>query len=96
MPAGRMPIRDAGCRCTVQGISQVDISGMGSTVGIVDLQSMFDQLYKSGKKPDESILDELMVLVKTKNYVPNKLDAKYRAALLREYKSYCHSIEQRI
>lgn len=89
MAVGRGMIGQSGCGCSVYGVSQVDISGVGHTVGIVGLQIILQQLHDAGRAADESVQDELLALVKARNYVLRSLEPKYRAALLREYALLC-------
>lgn len=90
MAAGRGMIGQSGCGCNVYGVSQVNVSGDGYTVGIVGLQAILRQLHDAGCPPDEpSVPDELLGLVKARNCVPHSLEPKYRAALSREYAAFC-------
>jgi hypothetical protein len=70
-------------------IVQVDIFGDGSTIGLMGLMEIFEQLYLMGRAPDASAQNELMKMVAAKNYVPCSAEAVYGAALLREYAIFC-------
>jgi hypothetical protein len=67
----------------------VDIRGDGRTVGLVGLEAAFEQLYALGFGPDDPIQDELLAMVKARNYVPRAAEEAYKAALLREYAAFC-------
>ncbi len=57
-------------------------------IGLVGLDELFEQLVKSGTKPNQKLADELLPEVKRLNYVPPQAENDYREALLREYKIY--------
>ncbi len=65
--------------------------GEGHTVGIMGLNVVFEQLLAMGRKPDEASDEELVGMVRAqKNYIVSKseIEAKYAAALRREYASF--------
>ena len=70
-------------------IVQVDIFGDGSTIGLMGLTEIFEQLYLLGRAPDASVQDELVKMVAARNYVPRSTEAAYGAALVREYARFC-------
>jgi len=70
-------------------VTQVAIDDRGSTVGIVGLKQVFEQLYTMERKPKADACDELLAMVKTRNYVPPSAEEQYKAALLREYAVFC-------
>jgi hypothetical protein len=76
-------------------VTQVAIDDRGFTVGIIGLKQIFEQLYTMGRKPEAGIRDELLAMVKTRNYVPPSAEERYKAALLREYTAFCASKETR-
>ena len=51
-------------------VIQVAIDGRSFTVGIVGLKQVFEQLYTMGRKPEDGVCDELLAMVKTRNYIP--------------------------
>jgi len=67
-------------------IVQVDIFGDGSTIGLMGLTEIFEQLYLMGRAPDASAQNELVKIVAACNYVPRQAEALYGAALLRDAK----------
>ncbi|MCL4396476.1 MAG: NAC family transcription factor [Chloroflexi bacterium] len=69
-------------------IVQVDLFGDGRIIGLVALNQILEQLYTLGRPPDTSVQDELLKRVAAKNYVPNKDEPIYRAALGREYANF--------
>ena len=86
----------AGCCCGGNAqITRVAIDHSGLAVGIVGLRQVFEQLYVMGRKPDPGVGDELLAMVKTRNYVPSSAEEQYKTALLREYAAFCASKETR-
>ena len=76
-------------------VTQVAIDDRGFTVGIIGLKQVFEQLYAMGRKLEAAVCDELLAMVKTRNYVPPSAEERYKAALLREYAAFCASKEIR-
>jgi hypothetical protein len=72
-------------------VTQVAIDDRGFTVGIVGLKQIFEQFYAMGREPQDGIRDELLAMVKSRNYVPPLAEERYKAALLREYAALCAS-----
>jgi hypothetical protein len=64
-------------------------------VGIVGLRQIFEQLAAMGRRPAGDTADELLAMVKVRNYVPSSADEEYRTALLREYAAFQASREAR-
>jgi hypothetical protein len=93
---GPMMWRTAGCCGGGDAeLTQVAIDDRGFTVGIVGLKQVFGQLYIMGRKPEAKVRDELLAMVKTRNYVPPSAEERYKAALLREYAAFYASKEAR-
>jgi hypothetical protein len=86
--------RTAGC-CDGRDaeVTQVAIDDTGFAVGIVGLKHVFEQLHAMGRKPEDGVRDELLAMVKTRNYVPPSAEERYKTALLREYAAFCASKE---
>ena len=76
-------------------VVQVDIFGDGSTVGLMGLTEIFEQLHMMGRAPSASAQDELVKMVAARNYVPRSAEAIYGAALLREYAAFCEQKQGR-
>ena len=58
-------------------------------IGLVGLDEIFEELYKSNLKPDEKIKSRLVDSARKENYIPPKQEAVYSESLLREYSLYC-------
>ena len=86
--------RTAGC-CGGRDaeVTQVAMDDRGFTVGIIGLKQIFEQLYTMGRKPKAGVCDELLAMIKTRNYVPPSAEERYKAALLREYAAFCATKE---
>lgn len=80
--------RRAGC-CGGQGARVRQIEVAGFTVGLLGIDSIFEQLYARGRRSENSVGDELLAVVATRNYIPKGVEEKYKRALLREYASFC-------
>ena len=75
-------------------IVQVDVFGDGSTVGLMGLTEILEQLYLMERALDASVQDELVKMVAARNYVPRNAEAVYGAALVREYAIFCTKKKQ--
>lgn len=78
------------CPGRISGVTQVQLGG-GHTVGLVGLDTVFERLFAVGKTPDEITDAEWVRMVRSaRNYIPFKsaIEAKYAAALRREYHSF--------
>jgi hypothetical protein len=63
----------------------------GHTVGLMGLGTVFEQLLMMGRKPDQATDAELLAMVRArKNYISPQpsIEAKYAAALRREYAAF--------
>lgn len=61
----------------------------GRLVGLNRLYEVFDELYNSGKRPEDLSVDELLEMIEFYNYIPPGLEEEYKKALLKEYRIYC-------
>lgn len=76
-------------------IVQVDIFGDGSTIDLMGLTEIFEQLYLLRRAPNASVQDELVKMVAARNYVPRSAEAFYGAALVRAYAAFCEQKQGR-
>jgi NAD-dependent dihydropyrimidine dehydrogenase PreA subunit len=60
----------------------------GKQTGIVGMDEIFQELYQAGKRPDESLKEELLNRLKDKNYIPPAKEETYASAFLQEYKRF--------
>jgi hypothetical protein len=49
----------------------------------------FEYFYAEGREPSPDLAEELLVVIKARNYVAPSAEHKYKAALLREFDAYC-------
>jgi NAD-dependent dihydropyrimidine dehydrogenase PreA subunit len=60
----------------------------GNLVGLVGLDEVFEQFFKSDIKPTQKLGEKLLVEIKRLNYIPAKAEKDYREALSGEYRIY--------
>ena len=66
--------------------------GEGHSVGLMSLNSVFEQLRAMGRNPEEVTDEELLGMIRAqKNYITPRpaIEATYAAALRREYATFC-------
>lgn len=81
-----------GQMCTCGGdqeITQIDVLGNGTTIGLAGVRQAFKRLYAAGVAPDEEAGEELLAMIRALNYVPGSAEPQYKAALLRAYAAFC-------
>lgn len=74
-------------------LKQINIGG--NQVGLSDLDEVFEQVGEIGIKDDEHLKNLLFEKVKSKNYVPPKMEDIYKEALLEEYKVFTGELKVR-
>jgi uncharacterized metal-binding protein len=84
----------ATCSCG-SGIPVQKVSIGGQEVTLVALPLLFEQMQEAGKLPSESTARELLDMAKIYNPIPEGAEDAYAAAILCEYRAYCHK-EQRV
>ena len=80
---------DTGACCpqAVSGVTQLKLGGEGQTVGVMGLDTVFEQLLAMGRAPDEVSDAELLDMVRAaRNYIPSRRRA-YRAFRGRQTRS---------
>jgi len=73
-------------------VTRVAIDDRGFTVGIVGLKQVFEQLSTMGRKPEAGVRDELLAMVKTRNYVPPSAEERYNICRI-AYQGQDHRVE---
>ncbi len=76
------------CRSDAATVRQVDLFGDRRMIGLFGLDLAFRQVYAMGKPPGEAVAQELLAMIKTENYVPPSMAARYAAGLLRLYSRF--------
>ena len=84
----REPVQ-ATCSCG-SGIPVQKVSIGGQEVTLIALPLLFEQMRAAGKLPSESAARELVATVKIYNPIPQGAEDAYAAAIMREYRAYCH------
>ncbi|RJQ39334.1 MAG: thioredoxin family protein [Nitrospiraceae bacterium] len=69
-----------------EDISMVNVSG--DRVGMIGLKDIFNDIKEKGITDQETIKHELIQRVKSKNYITEKFEVEYAAALFREYRRF--------
>jgi hypothetical protein len=59
-----------------------------ATIGLAKLDRVFEQLYNSGKSPDDVDGEEIVDLASFYNYIPADAVGAYAGALVREYNRF--------
>jgi len=60
-------------------------------VGLFGLKEAFDRFRAEGREPSAALAEDLLAAIREHNYVSRtqKVEEEYKAALLREYGTYC-------
>ncbi|MCX5803881.1 MAG: hypothetical protein NTU69_10200 [Proteobacteria bacterium] len=66
----------------------------GSQAGVIGLDSIFDDAYREGKKPEPSVANELVDRLSEKNYIPSSQRSQYEAVVLKEYQKFFEAREK--
>ena len=83
----------APCACATQiPVSHIDVAGR--QVEMFALMAIFDQFYRDGKRPGDTIGHELLDAIRIYNQVPDSDVAATQAALEREFAQFCDRREQ--
>jgi hypothetical protein len=72
-----------------QGDDVTQIKVSGSPVGIIALKAaLADMAEEYADKPDREVVEELLIRLSKKNYIPEKVRENYAKAFLREFKKF--------
>ncbi len=72
-----------------QGDDVTQIKVGGSPVGIMGLKAVLEDMAEEyGDKPDREAVEELLIRLSKKNYIPEKVKENYAKAFLREFKKF--------
>ncbi len=79
------------CLPNVDGVTYLKVGPRGATIGMMNLNAVFKQLFSLGRRPDEATDAELLSLARRFNYIPAGPDvaADYAVALHRAYAAFC-------
>ena len=79
------------CLPNGEGLTYLKVGPRGVTIGMMNLDAAFKQLFAMGRRPEEVTGTELLALARRFNYIPNRpnIEADYAAALRRAYTACC-------
>ena len=78
------------CLPNVDGVTYLKVGPRGITIGMMNLDAVFQQLVAMGRRPEETTDEELLSLARRFNYIPAapNVAADYAAALRRAYTAF--------
>ncbi len=78
------------CLPMADGLSYIKIGAQGHVVGMMNLETIFQQLWLMQRKPQDASDEELIGMARRFNYIPRKpaIEADYAEALRKAYKIY--------
>jgi hypothetical protein len=79
------------CPPRAEGITYLKIGPRRILVGMLGLETIFQQLYAMGRRPEEVTAAELISMARQFNYIPERptLEADYATALGEAYARFC-------
>jgi hypothetical protein len=85
------------CLPNRDGLTYLKVGPRGVTIGMVNLDAGFRQLFALGRRPEETTDDELLGRARRFNYIPDRptVAADYAAALRQAYAAFCARQERR-
>ena len=81
--------KDSGCGCCgtrIVSLRQVNVGGR--SIGIQGLDETFQEYFKKGRTPEDSIGNELVEDLKKLNFIADGTEEMYKKAFLTEYQRY--------
>lgn len=83
--------KGACCPPSVEGVTYLKIGSQQRTVGMMGLETVFQQLYALGRRPDTMTEAELIGMARKSNYIPHgaTTEAEYAVALREAYARFC-------
>lgn len=78
------------CLPSVDGVTYLKIGARQITVGVLGLDTIFQQLYAMERKPEETPDKELIGIVRKRNYISRnpEIESDYAAALRKAYAAF--------
>lgn len=78
-----------GCSCCApRDVKRTLVNIGGATIGLAKLDRVFEELYNSGKSPDDVDGEEIVDLASFYNHIPSDAVGAYAEALLKEYREF--------
>jgi hypothetical protein len=85
------------CLPNVEGITYIKIGPQNLTIGMRGLDTIFQQLFAKGRRPEEATDSELVEIARQFNWIANTpaVEADYAVALRRAYADFYASREKK-
>lgn len=79
------------CLPQVEGVTYLQVGPNKIIIGMMDLETVFQQLRALGRQPDETTDAELVDMARKFNYIPESapVEANYAIALREAYAHFC-------
>lgn len=79
------------CLPQVEGVTYLQVGPNKVILGMMGLETVFQQLQAIGRRPDETADTELVGMARKFNYIPESaaVEADYAAALREAYTRFC-------
>ena len=79
------------CLPNGEGLTYLKVGPRGVTIGMMNLDTAFKQLFAMGHRSEEVTDPELLGMARRFNYIPNgfNIEANYAVALRRAYAAFC-------
>ena len=89
-------ITDVTCPCNMPGIEAYRqlVFPDGGQVRVKGLDGIFEIAYWEGKRPDQSVANELVSQLSENNYIPSDGWSDYQAVVLTEYRKFFEAKEK--
>ncbi len=83
-----------GCSCcSPRDVKRTLVNIGDATIGLAKLDRVFEELYNSGKSPDDVDGEEIVDLASFYNHIPADAVGAYAEALLKEYREFYNNKE---
>ena len=78
-----------GCSCcSPRDVKRTLVNIGDATIGLANLDRVFEELYNSGKSPDDVDGEEIVDLASFYNHIPSDAVGAYAEPLLKEYRKF--------
>ena len=80
------------CPPSVEGVTYLKVGSQQRSVGMMGLETVFQQLYVLEREPDTVTETELLSMARKSNYIPEgtTIEAEYAVALREAYARFCN------
>lgn len=84
------------CLPDVDGVTYIKVGPQGHPVGMRGLETIFQQLYLMGRRPQDAADEELVGMARMYNWIAHKasVEADYAVALRKAYTAFYERQEQ--